>query len=342
MPLTSDTEAADLAACRLLLSDGSKSFAMASRFLPRAVRDPAIALYAFCREADDAIDHGGDNLDWVRDRLDRIYAGQPLDRPADKAFARIVRRFALPRSIMDALIEGFAWDTEPRRYQNLSELRAYASRVAGSVGAMMAILMGVRDRPRLGAAVELGIAMQLSNIARDVGQDARDGRLYLPIDWLRDAGMDPDLFVANPAFSPELGGVVSRLLDAAEGHYWRAGAGIGRLPVSVRFGIAAASLLYAEIGNEVRRRGMDSISARATVSPGRKVGVLAAGLPAKVLTMRGLTDECAREGMFLVDAAASCRTSVTQKNVARHLWSVKDRLVWTIDLFQRLEQRERV
>ena len=120
-----------MAACRALLRGGSKSFDAAAKLLPRAVRDPAVALYAFCREADDAIDDGTANLDWLRERLALAYSGRPLAVPADRAFARVVQRFAIPRILPEALLEGFAWDAEGRRYQTLADLRDYAVRVAG-------------------------------------------------------------------------------------------------------------------------------------------------------------------------------------------------------------------
>ena len=96
----------------------------------------------------------------------------------------------MPRILPDALLEGLAWDAMGRRYATLSDLRAYSARVASAVGAMMCVLMRVRDRDALARACDLGVAMQLTNIARDVGEDAREGRLYLPTDWLAGAGVD--------------------------------------------------------------------------------------------------------------------------------------------------------
>jgi 15-cis-phytoene synthase len=341
MQQKSDSEA-DMAACRALLRGGSKSFDAAAKLLPRAVRDPAIALYAFCREADDAIDDGTANLDWLRERLALAYAGRPLAVPADRAFARVVQRFAIPRILPEALLEGFAWDAEGRRYQTLADLRDYAVRVAGTVGAMMAVLMGVRDRVRLAAAINLGVAMQLSNIARDVGEDACNGRIYLPLDWLSETGIDPDRFLQRPRHGPALGSVVSRLLHAADEHYRHAAAGITRLPITCRLGIGAARLLYAEIGLEVARRGMDSVSGRAVVSGRRKALVLAAGLPRMVLPLQPLSGVCVAEGEFLV-AAVVQSVPLAPLVSTRPSWpAIADRLRWTIELFERLEQRERV
>jgi phytoene synthase len=342
MLLPGDTEIADLEACRAALRGGSKSFDAAAKLLPQTVCKPAIALYAFCREADDAIDDGTGNLDWLKARLSLIYEGRPLDSPADRAFARVVEAFAIPRALPDALLEGFAWDAEGRRYSDMSALRAYAVRVAGTVGAMMAVLMGIRDPDRLAAAIDLGVAMQLSNIARDVGEDARNGRLYLPLDWLAEAHIDPDGFIADPTHSVRLGGVVERLLDAADGYYRQANAGITRLPPQCRLGIGAARLLYAEIGQEVRRRNFDSISDRAVVPGWRKLRALAKGLPGLILPLEPLSGTCVPEGIYLIKAVSELMPRRAFTAVPIPWWALAERMRWTIGLFERLEQRERV
>ena len=343
LPRWIDPATADLLACRDLLCEGSRSFQAASRLLPADVRDPAIALYAFCRVADDAIDANPDGaaagLAWLRDRLSKAYDGQPADLAPDRAFARIAAQFGIPRALPDALLEGFAWDAEGRRYADLSAVRAYAVRVAGTVGAMMAVLMGVRDAGRLAAAVDLGVAMQLSNIARDVGEDARNGRLYLPLDWMHEAGLDPDAFLANPRHGPQLGAIIARLLDAAEIHYRRARAGIGRLPAGCRVGISAAALLYREIGQEVRRRGHDSVTGRAVVSGRRKLRVIAGGVLPTALSRAPLPDAVIPEGAFLVDAVL--RTVPHGRRQRPAWWQVRTQVLTVLDLFERLEQRER-
>jgi phytoene synthase len=343
MPMRSpDAEIFDIAACRAMLRAGSRSFDAAARLLPRSVRDPAIALYAFCRVADDTIDGvAGDagGVAWLHERLALVYKGQPAAHSADRALARIVARFGIPRALPEALLEGFAWDTEGRRYDDLTALRAYAVRVAGSVGAMMAVLMGVRDPARLAAAIDLGVAMQLSNIARDVGEDARAGRLYLPLRWLAEAGVDPELFLAAPRHSPAMGRVLQRVLDTAETHYRRARPGIARLPLGCRLGIGAASLLYAEIGREVARRGHDSVSGRAVVSGRRKIQVLGTSLIGTALPLRPLSGTVVPEGRFLVDAVTAARpTPASPRSLP--WWNMPERMLWVIDLFGRLEQRE--
>lgn len=276
----------DHAACAETLRGGSRSFHAAGRLLPAGFARDATALYAFCRVADDAIDHAPDPaaaLPALRARLDALYAGAPHDHPADRAFAALVARHALPRDLPDLLFEGFAWDAEGRRYADFAALMDYAARVAGTVGAMMALLMGVRDRAVLARATELGMAMQLSNIARDVGEDARNGRLYLPLAWLAEAGIEPAAFLAAPAMSPALRGVVARLLVEADLLYARALPGIAHLPAACRPAIQVAAALYAAIGRRAGRPDFDCVAARAVVPP-REKAVLAAG--ALVATLR--------------------------------------------------------
>ena len=116
---------------------------------------------------------------------------------------------------------------------------------------MMALLMGVRDRDMLARACDLGVAMQLTNIARDVGEDARAGRLYLPTQWLEEQGLDPDDFLARPEFDERIASCVQRLLDTAEDLYARSGEGIERLPIGCRPAMYAARAIYREIGREL-------------------------------------------------------------------------------------------
>ncbi len=250
---------ADLDHCAAAISHGSRSFHAASRVLPRRLRDPALALYAFCRLADDEVDLSAGKATAVarlRERLELCYAGRPLNVPEDRAFAGILEAFEMPRVLPEALLEGLEWDADGRRHATLSDLRAYSARVASSVGAMMCVLMRVRDRHALARACDLGVAMQLTNIARDVGEDAREGRLYLPLSWMREAGIDPDAFLSRPEYSPDLAALVARLLREADGLYERSEAGIGALPLSCRPGIFAARYIYAGIGTRLQIQDM--------------------------------------------------------------------------------------
>ncbi len=174
-------------------------------------------------------------------RLDRLYAGQPEPDPVDRAFALVIARYAIPRAIPQALLEGFRWEVSGREYETLDDVEAYAARVAGTVGAMATLILGRRDAETLARAVDLGVAMQLTNIARDVGEDARRGRLVPAArESMKEAGVDPATWLADPRFHPGIGTVVSRLLERADLLYDRADDGIARLPEGTRVGIRAA------------------------------------------------------------------------------------------------------
>jgi len=339
---------ADSAVCRALLHGGSRSFFAASVLLPKSVRESAAALYAFCRIADDAIDFGIDKaaaLQELRARLDGIYAGNPQNAPADRAFAELVWRFEIPKSLPLALLQGFEWDSVNRRYEDLSQLKAYGVRVAGTVGAMMAMVMNVRDPALIGRACDLGVAMQLTNIARDVGEDARSGRLYLPLDWMRAAKIEPDAWMLHPVFNDNLSIVIERLLRTAEVLYARSDAAISELPSACRPGMYAARLLYSEIGHELARRNFDSVNQRAVVPLSRKARILARA----VVSAAGSATpapEILEESRFLLDAIPTLRTEPAavspdlSRKRARWL-RVEDRVAWLVDLFERLERRDR-
>jgi phytoene synthase len=308
-------------ACRTMLHGGSRSFLAASLLLPRSIAAPASALYAFCRMADDEIDRG----------------------MADGALADVVARFAIPRVLPEALLDGFAWDAEGRDYETLDDLHAYAARVAGTVGAMMAIIMGRRHPDVIARAVDLGIAMQLTNVARDVGEDASAGRLYLPRSWLREAGIDPEEWLARPRFTEALGRVVQRLIAAADGLYQRADGGIARLPRSCRAGILAARLLYAEIGRELERTGFDSVTRRAIVPPWRKAR-LAAGIPLALAAIKaGPPAHPVEAARFIVEelASESGSQALVTARPARW-WNLSAQFAMVIDLFERLDRREKL
>ncbi|CAA9318971.1 MAG: Phytoene synthase [uncultured Microvirga sp.] len=338
---STDLTAADRAACRAAIRGGSRSFFAASLLLPSRVREPAFSLYAFCRLADDAVDQADARpqaLADLRERLERAYDGRPMPIAADRALADVVSRFAIPRALPEALLEGFAWDIQGRRYDDIGMLYAYAVRVAGTVGAMMAVLMGARDEGVVACACDLGVAMQLTNIARDVGEDARAGRLYLPRRWLHEAGIEPDAWLAQPAFTAALGSVVERVLETADTFYARADAGIAALPADCRSGVFAARLLYAEIGRELERAGYDSVSRRAVVPARRKARLLA-----RALLAHGRLQPCPdglplEQARFLVAAVTALRPPAAAAVAAAPDFGA--RVVWVIDLFERLQRRQ--
>jgi len=271
----------DLSACQQLIKHGSRSFYLASQVLPRRIALPATALYAFCRVADDIVDADDRSPTAISDltaRLDAIYAGKPGADSEDRAMAEVVKHCAIPRSMPDALIEGLSWDADGREYETLSDLYQYAARVAGCVGAMMCLIMGTSDKRAMARACDLGVAMQLTNIARDIGEDARMGRLYLPREWFHEYGLDPDEWLSNPVEDYRVAAMCQRLLQYADQLYTKADSGISVLPLSCRPGIYAARLIYSDIGREIMKADYNSVAQRAIVPMQRKVSLLLTAL----------------------------------------------------------------
>jgi phytoene synthase len=211
----------------------------------------------------------------LQERLALVYAGQPRNAPEDRAFASVVEDFDMPAALPEALLEGLAWDAMEHRYASLSDLRSYCARVASAVGAMMCVLMRVRDADALARACDLGVAMQLTNIARDVGEDARAGRIYLPLDWIHAEGLDPQSVLSATQASPELRRMVKQLLSEAQALYARSEVGVAALPLNARTGIYAARYIYAAIGQAVTRNHYDSITHRGRTNRAQKMALLA-------------------------------------------------------------------
>ena len=329
----------DMNACRKLLSHGSRSFHIASQFLPLTLRESACGLYAFCRIADDLVDLGDDPhqaLKILHHRLDLIYAATPENHPVDRVLSQIVTDHGLPRALLDALLEGFEWDATGRRYETLDDVLEYGARVAGAVGVMMAMLMGVRDAHTLARAADLGVAMQLTNICRDVGEDARAGRLYLPRTLLKEQGIDPDNFIRNPQPSPALTAVLRRLLKEADDRYRQADEGIRQLPRRCRPGIWAARRLYADIGRTVAQEGYDPVSRRAVVSTGRKCQILLGLIRGATANPKMLSAPCAPENQFLISAVPRSNESQNPESPRRFSPSAS----WMLELFIVMGQRD--
>jgi phytoene synthase len=275
---------ADLAVCDDVIRRRSRSFYVASRLLPRDVRAAAVTTYAFCRGADDDVDETETGAAALarhratRARLARLYAGEPVGGPVDRAFAWVARTYGIPRAEPEALLDGMAQDLGTVQIADERDLLLYGYRAAGVVGLMMARIMGRSDREALRRAIDLGIAMQLTNIARDVGEDAGRGRVYLPKSWLVAAGSSPDE-VLRGAPAPGVLAATRRVLALAERYYASGIDGIRLLPARCRPSILTAALLYREIGRLVLARGGDGVTARARVPRRRK---LALGLGALV------------------------------------------------------------
>ena len=266
----------DRLACRAWIQRHSKSFYLSSLLLPARVRQASWALYAFCRRADDAVDEGEPGaaslrrVESLRRRLDDVYAGRAAardDDAIDRAFAVVVERHAIPRALPEALLAGMEMDAREARYDTDDELLLYCFRVAATVGLMMTRVMGAAADVAYLRAADLGVAMQLTNIARDVGEDQRRHRVYLPSALIDASGGDRRLAVRT-------------LLARADAHYRAADRGIPLLPRDCRFAIASSRNIYSAIGGAIARNGYDSLTRRAYVTLPGKLWQVARALPA--------------------------------------------------------------
>lgn len=284
---------------------GSKSFAAAARLFDPATRRSVLMLYAWCRHCDDVVD--GQELGFnvaaaaphdaaaalavLQDQTRRAYLGEPMRDPAFAAFQEVALGHRIePRFAFDHLA-GFAMDVQETHYETIEDLLRYCYHVAGVVGLMMASIMGAHDPRVLDRACDLGLAFQLTNIARDIVEDARMGRCYLPAQWLREAGIPPHE-LADPRHRAQLARVAARLVDYAEPYYDSAGAGIAALPLRSAWAIASARKVYRQIGIEVKRRGAHAWDRRAGTGKATKLWLLARGA-ASALASR-LSDPAAR------------------------------------------------
>ncbi|WP_316013272.1 phytoene/squalene synthase family protein [Roseobacter sp. HKCCA0434] len=270
------------------IAKGSQSFALAARLFAPRMREDCVMLYAWCRHTDDVIDgqvagHGQDpryregqsaRLDALREETDvALHTDTPVSAPFE-ALRRVARRHAIPAAHPHALLDGFAMDADRRSYPTLGALHDYCYHVAGVVGVMMARIMGARDPATLDRACDLGLAFQLTNICRDVIDDARAGRVYLPTDLLAAEGIgqvDPD----DRGQSAGLHRVVLRLLDDADRYYDSALHGIAELPARPALAIAAARRIYREIGERLRAEGPAAWDSRISTPTARKLALIA-------------------------------------------------------------------
>ena len=346
-PSTARLVNSDLQACVAMMQNGSKTFFAASRLLPLRVRSHAIALYAFCRVADDLIDEqpphlAGQAVAQLRDRLDAIYRGEPGNHIEDQALSLVVEDVQLPRHFLDWLIEGFAWDANGFVCETLDDVHNYAVRVAGTVGAMMCWIMGQRDVHTLSRACELGVAMQLTNMARDVGDDAAKGRIYLPLEWFRQEGLDAQSWLANPCYTASVGQLTNRLLDSADALYNQALPGIACLPADCRAAIHAANLIYAEIGHQLRREGLNSVDQRTVVGTSRKLVLLfKAWTQARWICMEDEPVRTLTGIQALLEACPSERVRQRATDFVRPQRSLGQRVNWVMDLIEKRETHRR-
>jgi phytoene synthase len=248
---------------------GSRSFYFATRFFPPELARPAHAVYWFCRHTDDLVDEAPDletgarQLDAWAKQVEAALQGAVPSHPILTLFLEAVRRFHIPVEYPLELIEGMRMDLHLTRYRNFAELRVFCYRVASVVGLMMSHVIGFRP-PALGHAIDLGIAMQLTNILRDIGEDLRRGRIYLPLDEMERFGYSEQQLrghVRNGAFFELMRFQVER----ARRYYDQAMPGIAMLNPEGRFAVKVAAQVYAEILARIEASHYDVFDKRAAV-----------------------------------------------------------------------------
>jgi phytoene synthase len=213
----------------------------------------------------------------LKEKTAAAFTFEPQTEAVFIALQHIVHRYGIPPHYALELIEGMAMDVRGVRYANLRELLLYCYRVAGTVGLMMSHVMGLRDQSALRNAADLGIAMQLTNIARDITEDAAMGRVYLPLAWLDEAKIPHDQ-VAAPEHRDKLAILAARLLNEA-GRYYRSGdAGLWHLSFRSACAVAAARQVYSEIGALLVKRGARAWDQRTYVTGARKIWVVLRGV----------------------------------------------------------------
>ncbi|QIG78673.1 phytoene/squalene synthase family protein [Stakelama tenebrarum] len=279
------SRAAIVATAHETISGGSLSFAAASRLFDRTMRQRAWLLYAWCRRCDDLADaqllgHKGHSeedaaarLALIREGTEAVLSGKRIGDPGFDALGVLNAELPLPRHLIDDVIAGFALDVEDWRPRTEADLLRYCYHVAGAVGCLMALVMGVdaKDEATLDRACDLGISFQLSNIARDVEADDRVGRCYLPMEWLAEMDVSPGQHV-KPHYRGRLVVLVRRLTDLAAAYEASGRAGTPKLPFRAAWAVLAAAGIYGAIGRKVAAAGEHAWDHRIRTRNFEKIG----------------------------------------------------------------------
>ncbi|MBA3546354.1 MAG: phytoene/squalene synthase family protein [Nannocystis sp.] len=263
-----------IAESREVLAAHARTFQLAGRFLGPARRDEAAVVYAFCRLVDDLVDEARDLASGsaALAEVEAELRGRAPARPLVAVFAELMDEYGVARAVALELIAGVRSDSGPVALADDAALLRYCYQVAGTVGLMMCGVLGVRDPVAAPFALDLGVAMQLTNICRDVAEDARRGRVYLPASRLARSGSAPTDLHGGDAPRPAIAGVVLDLLELADRHYASADLGMRFIPWRSRLAILVAARVYRAIGLVLRRRGGDAMAGRAVVSTLEKLG----------------------------------------------------------------------
>jgi len=259
----------------------ARSFYFASRFLPEEKRWATWALYGFCRYADNLIDlqraRGREELlselACLSREISLAYRTGESEHPILKCFIDTARRYQIPERYPQELIKGVEMDATFNGYASYDDLHLFAWRVAGVVGLMMTCLLGYQDDSAFPYAEKLGIAMQLTNILRDIQEDKQMGRIYLPADELQQFGVAPEDLLAE-RMTPQLRALMEFQLQRASAFYAEAEPGIALLDRQSRFAIYTASRLYQEILKKIVQAGYNPFAGRAFVPTSQKLAIL--------------------------------------------------------------------
>ena len=263
--------------CQQKAAASGSSFYYSFLFLPEDKRRAITALYAFCREVDDVVDDCSDvataraTLAWWRQELAAAFHGTP-QHPVARALAEVAPRFNLAEARLNEIIDGMQMDLDHHHYPTFDALRLYCHRVAGVVGLLSAGIFGYQDHRTLEYAADLGLAFQLTNIIRDVGEDARRDRIYLPLDELERHCVSPD-DIARSRENDNFRRLMEFQIERAQGYYRAA---FAKLPAAdhraQRTGIIMAAI-YRTVLDEIRRDGCHVLTGRVSLTPVRKLWI---------------------------------------------------------------------
>ncbi len=261
--------------CEDKCRQSGSSFTSSFRILPQEKRQAMTVLYAYCREVDDVVDECSDAnvartaLNWWRNEVAAIYGGKPT-HPVCQALVPIVQRFNLPQEHFLEIIDGMEMDLDQPRYADFKSLQLYCYRVASVVGLLSAEIFGYTDRETLKYAHDLGIAFQLTNIIRDVGEDARRNRIYLPMDELQQYGV-PAADILNARETAAFHKLMAFQIERARHYYQQA---FKHLPAAdrkaQRAGLIMAEIYLATL-DEVEKSGCHVLKERISLTPRYKL-----------------------------------------------------------------------
>jgi phytoene synthase len=266
---------------RRLTAHFAKSFYISARILPTDRRWATYAVYGFCRYADNLIDAPRgrtaeelfDEVEALRKELEICHRTGESEHSVMRAFAPVMKRYSIPIEYPMDLLKGVTMDMERDRYQTFDELYVFCYRVASVVGLMMTCVLGYKDASAFEYAEKMGIAMQLTNILRDVQEDKNMGRIYLPNEDLRKFGVSEE-DILNDRVSPELRQCMKFQVERAHHYYDEGDKGIVLLPKESQYAISSASKIYRGILRKIEERDFNPFLGRVFVPQQKKIGIL--------------------------------------------------------------------